>query len=48
MELVIFTLFFCSSAECSSSAAAASRRRRQRSEHADTHEISVEPGSEFR
>jgi hypothetical protein len=33
MELLIFTPFFCSSAECSSPAATASRRRRQRSEH---------------
>ena len=29
MKLVIFTLFFCSSAECSSPAAAASRRHRR-------------------
>ena len=33
MKLVIFTLFFCSSAECSSPAAAASLRRRQRLGH---------------
>jgi hypothetical protein len=30
MKMVIFTLFFCSSAECSSSAATAPRRRKLR------------------
>jgi hypothetical protein len=33
MKLVILTLFFCSSAECSSPATAASRRHRQRPGH---------------
>ena len=37
MKLLIFTLLFCSSAECFSFAAAASRRRRQRSGHLPGH-----------
>ena len=41
MKLVIFTLFFCSSAECSSLAATASRRRRQRPGHRHGHHDQV-------
>jgi hypothetical protein len=36
-KMIIFTLFFCSSTECSSPAATVSHRRRQRSGHRPEH-----------
>jgi hypothetical protein len=42
MKLVIFTLFFCSSAECSSLDATAPRRRMQWSGHRPGHNDQVQ------